>query len=300
MNVIPFAFDDRLIRVVIRSGEPWFVLADVCRVLDINQPHHAAARLDDDEKATVDTRDIDTGINGCKIDARVQQITIISESGLYALVMTSRKPEAKRFRKWVTAEVLPSLRKTGSYSMPGALPPSPPPRAEISLHELRQWTNAVREARILRGSATAVALWNASPLAGVIALPDFPAGSLPGGPGLDPEGCLAHLLALPVRGHGTLADAAAAHWAGDAVPRAPLRGSGVLLDPPGWPGTAAIGNRVPALSAHFVGTPWAAGWDRALANLPGAARAPKVFWFGDRPSRVVLVPRGLFGPDALS
>ena len=90
---------------------PWCVLADVCRVLEIGNPSQAAARLDDDERHTLTT---DEGIS----DPRVQALTIINESGLYSLILTSRKTQAKRFKKWVTAEVLPAIRKTGSYGQP--------------------------------------------------------------------------------------------------------------------------------------------------------------------------------------
>ncbi|NGM39033.1 Bro-N domain-containing protein [Methylobacterium sp. DB0501] len=92
-------------RVLDRGGDPWFVLTDVCRKLEIGNPSDAAKRLDDDEKgvATIDT------------PGGRQPATIISESGLYSLILTSRKEGAKAFRKWVTSEVLPSIRKTGSY-----------------------------------------------------------------------------------------------------------------------------------------------------------------------------------------
>src|SRR5580704_28344 len=92
-------------RVFNRDGEPWFVLADVCRSLGIKNTSDAAARLDDDEKgvAQIDTR------------GGSQKLRIINESGLYSLILRSEKPEAKRFKKWVTSEVLPSIRKTGGY-----------------------------------------------------------------------------------------------------------------------------------------------------------------------------------------
>jgi prophage antirepressor-like protein len=95
-------------RMTDRDGEPWFVLADVCRVLGIGNPSDAARRLDDDEKDTLDN------VEGIA-SARVQSLTVINESGLYSLILTSRKEGAKKFKKWVTAEVLPSIRKTGGY-----------------------------------------------------------------------------------------------------------------------------------------------------------------------------------------
>lgn len=107
-NIIPFNFEDHAVRVITQDAQPWFVLSDVCDVLDLGSPHKTAERLDEDEKGrtTIPT------LGG------PQEMNIINESGLYNLIFTSRKPEAKRFRKWVTGEVLPSIRKTGSYAMP--------------------------------------------------------------------------------------------------------------------------------------------------------------------------------------
>ncbi|MCM0083947.1 Bro-N domain-containing protein [Geomonas sp. Red32] len=105
-----FQFESQQVRTVMKDGEPWFVAADVCGVLDVSQPHHAVARLDDDEKGS----DIITTPGG------QQLVNVINESGLYSLILTSRKPEAKRFKKWVTGEVLPTIRKTGSYGDPMA------------------------------------------------------------------------------------------------------------------------------------------------------------------------------------
>ncbi|MCG0996815.1 Bro-N domain-containing protein [Acetobacter persici] len=107
-TVIPFSFEEHAVRVLTREGEPWFVLADVCDVLEIGNPTMAARRLDNDEK----------GVNTIETLGGQQDASIINESGLYTLILTSRKAEAKRFRKWVTAEVLPSIRKTGSYALP--------------------------------------------------------------------------------------------------------------------------------------------------------------------------------------
>ncbi|WP_233582131.1 MULTISPECIES: BRO family protein [unclassified Asaia] len=105
-RAMTFPFEGHSVRVMDRDGEPWWFLADVCAALDIAKPENVAARLDDDEKAT--TR-IEGGGN------LNPNRTIINQSGLFSLVLTSRKPDAKRFKKWVTAEVLPAIRKTGGY-----------------------------------------------------------------------------------------------------------------------------------------------------------------------------------------
>lgn len=93
------------VRTLEKDGEPWWVLADVCKVLEIKNSRDAAARLDADEK----------GVALTDTPGGMQKATIINESGLYAVILRSDKPQAKPFRKWVTAEVLPSIRKHGAY-----------------------------------------------------------------------------------------------------------------------------------------------------------------------------------------
>jgi prophage antirepressor-like protein len=97
--------------------EPWWVLADVCRVLKIGNPSQAAVRLDDDEKHTLTTDEGDK-IKG--LGSVGSMPTLINESGLNKAIMTSRKPAARRFTKWVTSEFIPAIRRTGSYSLPSA------------------------------------------------------------------------------------------------------------------------------------------------------------------------------------
>lgn len=90
------------------DGEAWFIANEVCRLLDIKNTSSAVSGLDDDEKSTIAINDGTSG-NPNK--------TIISESGLYALIFKSTKPSAKKFRKWVTKEVIPSIRKKGSFGI---------------------------------------------------------------------------------------------------------------------------------------------------------------------------------------
>lgn len=113
MNFLTYDFNESAVRVVMREGQPWFVLADLCRVLEHTNPSMACEGLDEDERMTLN---ITEGHSGQRGGARM--IGIVSESGLYALVFKSRKPEAKTFRKWVTSEVLPALRKTGKFEVP--------------------------------------------------------------------------------------------------------------------------------------------------------------------------------------
>lgn len=147
-----FDFEDNAVRVIDIDGEPWFVAADVARVLDIKNSRDAVADLDDDEKgvATTDT-----------LGGR-QEMRIINESGLYNLIFRSRKPEAKKFRKWVTAEVLPSIRKTGAYVDPGV--DCRTADGELPDRTFAQWISLVRETRLLFGRAAARDVWARSPL----------------------------------------------------------------------------------------------------------------------------------------
>lgn len=102
-----FAFRGATVRTVLRNGEPWWVAPDVAAVLEIGRTHDAVRSLDDDEKGTETIR----------TPGGEQTITVINEPGLYSLILRSRKPEAKAFKRWVTHEVIPSIRKTGSYSV---------------------------------------------------------------------------------------------------------------------------------------------------------------------------------------
>lgn len=110
-NVEVWVFEGSTVRTVQMNGEPWWVLKDVCGVLDISNSRNISARLDDDEK----------GVYLVDTPGGVQNMTIISESGLYATIMRSDKPQAKPFRKWVTSEVLPAIRKHGMYAIDDVL-----------------------------------------------------------------------------------------------------------------------------------------------------------------------------------
>lgn len=105
-----FAFDGHAMRVVMIDGQPWFVAKDVCNALELENSRMALERLDDDEK----------GVSSIDTLGGEQEMAVINESGMYNLILGSRKPEARRFKKWVTSDVLPSIRKTGRYLELGA------------------------------------------------------------------------------------------------------------------------------------------------------------------------------------
>lgn len=104
-NIHPFTYNAQPVRVVTIDGEPWFVLADLCKVLDLAKPSRVAMRIADDMK----------GAHLMSTPGGDQEMTIVSEAGMYEVIIRSDKPEAVAFRRWVTSEVLPSIRKHGGY-----------------------------------------------------------------------------------------------------------------------------------------------------------------------------------------
>ena len=101
------------IRTLNQNGEPWFVAVDACKSLDIGNPTQALARLDDDEKSI--------SLIPTEGNRGNPNLTIISEAGLYTLVLGSRKPEAKVFKRWITHDVIPTIRKFGMYATPSVI-----------------------------------------------------------------------------------------------------------------------------------------------------------------------------------
>lgn len=110
-----FTYEGTPLRTVEKDGEIWWVLKDVCGVLGIVKTDRVAARLDDDEK----------GAHLVSTPSGNQNMTIVNEPGLYSVILRSDKPEAKNFKRWVTHEVLPSIRRTGAYSLAPAQPMTP-------------------------------------------------------------------------------------------------------------------------------------------------------------------------------
>ena len=120
------------IRTKVIAGEPWFVGKDVCNLLGIANTKDALSRLDDDERRGVGITDP---------IGRNQQVNCINESGLYHLIFISRKPEAKTIRRWVTGTVLPSIRRTGSYTVGS----QPEERKRLPLPRLRPYFRQWKE-----------------------------------------------------------------------------------------------------------------------------------------------------------
>ncbi|MZP28673.1 phage antirepressor Ant [Heliobacterium undosum] len=99
-----FHYEGAQVRTVVIDGQPWFVAKDVCIVLELKNPSAVIQRLDDDERAKFNL-------------GRQGDTNVVNEPGLYSLILASRKPEAKAFKRWVVHEVLPSIRQTGSYTI---------------------------------------------------------------------------------------------------------------------------------------------------------------------------------------
>lgn len=142
-EITSWNYEGAEVRTVQIDGEPWFVLADICRELELSNPSKVADRLDPNEKAN-----FELGLRGGSTN-------LINESGLYTVILRSDKPQAKPFRKWVTSVVLPSIRKTGSYSVqqPNAFENLSPQLQVLIQMETRQKQIEARQAE----QATALA-----------------------------------------------------------------------------------------------------------------------------------------------
>ncbi len=143
-DLISFDFDQSAVRAVMIGDSPWWVASDVAMVLGYSRQRDMYRNLDEDEK----------GVHIADTPGGQQSLTIISESGLFAAILKSRKPEAQRFRRWVTGEVLPALRRHGRYSLPAAAAP-----VEHDSATLSSAVACVREARRLFGHQSARVVW---------------------------------------------------------------------------------------------------------------------------------------------
>ncbi|WP_053228088.1 BRO family protein [Spirochaeta cellobiosiphila] len=131
------------VRVVYKEQQPWFIAMDICQSLEIT-PRDSVRYLDDEDKSNVSSKHI--GLSGGR------DLLIINESGLYSLILRSRKPQAKAFKRWVTSEVLPSIRRTGSYNskkIPQTFPEALRAYAEeVEKRQSLEIDNQIKESRI--------------------------------------------------------------------------------------------------------------------------------------------------------
>lgn len=147
IELFTYADQDDEIRIVMIDSEPWFVLVDLCRVLGLTTPAKVVERLDDGVSRTHPIADS---------MGRTQQATIVSEAGMYEVVIRSDKPEAVKFRRWITSEVLPQIRKTGAYASPRALPT----KKELALWVVEAEERAERAEAQVRELAVPASAWN--------------------------------------------------------------------------------------------------------------------------------------------
>lgn len=144
-NPAIFKFESQDVRIITMGDRPIFVAQDLCKILEISNASQALSRLDDDEKVEL-SRDSILILNN---DPNTVRLSGVTESGMYALVLTSRKPAAKSFRKWVTAEVLPAIRKTGTYSVQSAPQTRMEMLAEIAQQMVEQERQLKQHSQVL-------------------------------------------------------------------------------------------------------------------------------------------------------
>ena len=281
---VSFDFEGQSVRTFDKDGVIWFVLVDVCKVLEIANIGNASARLDEDEKDNIRNPDA----NG---ERGNPNITIINESGLYSLILTSRKEAAKRFKKWVTGEVLPSLRKHGYYEVPGALPvPSrrnlPPaciPKSE-RLYDLA----LVREARATFGESGARYVW-----ANSVTLPDMSCMTdqerLDDLARMRAEDCLRHLLRYSMgRGMPASQMIIFAQYRDDV--KIALEERGIKVSPIRYRGKVVLASDHPFLNRVYAATDWAGIYQRVLKDLPGSYVTRHALAFANDESPGVVIP----------
>lgn len=137
-DLMPFTYEGATVRAITIDGEPWFVARDICDALELPNLTMALQRLAADEK----------GVNRIDTLGGPQQMAVVSESGMYALVLRSDKPKAEGFRRWITRDVVPAIRKTGSYTAPAAVSELPDRKALARMVIEAEDARELAEARV--------------------------------------------------------------------------------------------------------------------------------------------------------
>ncbi|WNI17601.1 phage antirepressor [Actinacidiphila sp. ITFR-21] len=147
-DVIPLVFPEtnKCVRVLMINGAPWWVARDVCSVLEMERPDAALRGLDDDEK----------GAHTVSTPGGDQRMSVINESGLYSMILRSRKAEARAFKKWITGEVLPEIRRTGGYGADKAAFDTPRTFGDALLLAAAQWEELEATKKQLEAAAPKV------------------------------------------------------------------------------------------------------------------------------------------------
>jgi BRO family, N-terminal domain len=266
-DIIPHVFENNLVRSMMRADQPWFVGSDVARSLGYRDANSALRGLDEDEK---DTHNVST-LGGS------QDVIIVSEPGVFQLIFTSRRPEAKRFKRWLAHDVLPNLRR--GQVQPAAYDPHPITGEAVPV--LTAKLALVREARHLFGHDRARSLWAEVGLP----LPEM----APDGGQEEARACLEHILVQPVGDTGlwlrqTLELALDDH--AEAESACAAFGIRVNHDLDGF----TVANRHPLIIERFRLSDWDHGRHvRVLRRLKGAMPAPKMR-YGSIETRGTFLP----------
>ena len=291
-----FDFETNAVRVLMRDEVPWFVAADVCRALGLTNPTEALKALDEDERNTLSltegiSRNTVASSDGIRGNPNVN---VISEGGLYTLILRSRDAVkagtvAHRFRKWVTSDVLPSIRRTGGYQMPE-------PELPGSEHE-RIWGNTVGKinaaARMLGvvkdlyGVEEARALYEREK--GLPKIRKFSVVATEENPTTNPGGALRRLL-RSAAGSGQTISHMLTLAMRDQVAARRLSEYGLLAQAGPAKSYVAIANEHRFLASVFAGTPWQKEWRCAFLLLDGAETARTKQSFGEVKTNAVYVP----------
>lgn len=282
MNALTnFAFEEHLVRVVIKDDEPWFIASDVCKCLGLSNPSKTVQNLDNDEK----------GVSSSYTLGGEQELLIVSEGGLYTIILRSRLATTPgsvphRFRKWVTSEVLPQIRRTGRYQ-PGGLQPAPPLEGEPLPFDRRQALAEVREARLIFGPAAARALWSQSPH--LPRVPEMEASLIASGD--DSAECLRFLLDSSADADmRTVLDLAQAAIDGETEAAAALERMGMRPTHEGlWLDPAK-----PEMRTLWKSSRWRSGlWIGHLRRLPGVTGNHPRMTIGGHQCRPIWLPANL-------
>lgn len=289
VDLIIHDFNDHPVRSFQREdGEFCFVAKDICTCLEIKNNRDALSSLDDDEAGVVltDTR----SNNGVQ---QKRDLRYVTESGLYTIILRSRKAVTPgtvqhRFRKWVTGEVLPALRKTGAYAPTGMDIIAVPVGGDRALlnNEINARTAILREARNIYGREAAATLWKR------LGLPDIASegvNELAGTAKDDGVGCLNHLLNHSA-GNGLSVRQVLSNGQHDKRSSAGHRFGISVNNQRIHPGGIAIVNQHPFLETVFAQTQWAGNWREALLSLDGARSGRNPISIGKKKIRYVFVP----------
>ncbi|KAA3526130.1 hypothetical protein GOZ80_14065 [Agrobacterium vitis] len=282
--MINFAFEENLVRVIDREGEPWFVGKDICVALGLKNHNDALSDLDSDEKGVANIDPLSKSARG----GGAQEVVIVSEPGVYRLVFRSRKPEAERFKRWLAHEVIPQIRKTGSYQ-----PSNPDPVMTPQQMDIRLALDMVREARLIHGKQRAARLWESLPM--LPRVPEIPvlqhANHAAG------AACLAHLLAYRIETGESVAELISlAMESGDALDMR-LRSLGIRPITEGEPGIAIATNPV-LTGGLFHDTRWDKGRHiGALRSLPGVISFRHIKVQRNATSSSIFIPAELLEAD---